>query len=460
MENPLMDVNAGTKVVSSADNAVNKQESPRAEDAQATALPFQAVMDAQQPRPEKPAQAVHAVKQTRNDTAAHKQAAEGKAVSAQEKQTGADTMAQLNFSRRLAGDTAAPELDAKLLTSGDDVPALPQTEGETDNALLAALKERLSGRDSRAAEKPAADTKLQIDDSGKNVAKATEQPEDVLAKTGDKPLITDENNDARTLFTDDKSKPRVDQPRFSLTDAQKPDPKALPEDFLPLNKKSADTSVPLSLASATDTTGADNSKSAFSIKTESSAFQTVTAPGSHTAVQSPVLMPAAAQSTAAQTNAPVAQPSMQLTAQLGSELWQQQVSQNMIYFSRQGLQQAQLRLHPEELGSLNIHLKIADNQAVMHFVSPHSHVRAAMESMMPVLRNALQESGIHLAQSSVGQEYHGNQQSSGDDRHSGGSADGITSAGSISGVNVSTDTLVRPAALHDARARGGIDTFA
>ncbi|VDY34791.1 Uncharacterised protein [Morganella morganii] len=48
-----MDVNAGTKVVSSADNALNKQESPRAEDAQATALPFQAVMDAQQPRPEK-----------------------------------------------------------------------------------------------------------------------------------------------------------------------------------------------------------------------------------------------------------------------------------------------------------------------------------------------------------------------------------------------------------------------
>ena len=62
-------------------------------------------------------------------------------------------------------------------------------------------------------------------------------------------------------------------------------------------------------------------------------------------------------------------------------------------FLPSGLQQAQLRLHPEELGSLNIHLKIEDNQAVMHFVSPHSHVRAAMESMMPVLRNALQEKG-------------------------------------------------------------------
>ncbi|HGY2265091.1 flagellar hook-length control protein FliK [Enterobacteriaceae bacterium TYF_5] len=454
-----MDVNAGSKAVSSADNTLNKQGSPRAEDAQATVLPFQAVMDAQQPRPEKPAQAVHAVKQTRNDTAAHKQAAEGKTVSAQEKQTGADTMAQLNFSRRLAGDTASPALDAKLLTTVDDAPALPQTDGDADNALLAALKERLTGKESNASDKAAADTKLHIDDNGKNSAKTTELPQDTLTKTGDKPLLTDENNDARTLFVDDKSKPRVDQPRFSLTDAQKPDQKALPDDFLPLNKKPADTSVPLSLASAADNS-ADNSKSAFSIKTESSAFQTVTAPGSHTAVQSPALMPAAAQSTAAQTNAPVAQPAMQLTAQLSSELWQQQVSQNMIYFSRQGLQQAQLRLHPEELGSLNIHLKIEDNQAVMHFVSPHSHVRAAMESMMPVLRNALQESGIHLAQSSVGQEYHGNQQGPGDDRHSGGSADGIASGGSISGVNISTDNLVRPAALHDARARGGIDTFA
>ncbi|MEX9770387.1 flagellar hook-length control protein FliK [Morganella morganii] len=454
-----MDVNAGTKAVSSADNALNKQESPRAEDAQATALPFQAVMDAQQPRPEKPAQAVHAVKQTRNDTAAHKQAADSKTAAAQEKQTGADTMAQLNFSRRLAGDTASPALDAKLLTTGDDAPALPQAEGETDSALLALLKERLTGRESRTAEKTAAYTKLHIDGSGKNSAKTTDLPEEVLTKTSDKPLLTDENNDARTLFVDDKSKPRVDQPRFSLTDAQKPDQKALPDDFLPLNKKSADTSVPLSLASAADNS-ADNSKSAFSIKTESSAFQTVTAPGSHTAVQSPALMPTAAQSTAAQTNAPVAQPAMQLTAQLGSELWQQQVSQNMLYFSRQGLQQAQLRLHPEELGSLNIHLKIEDNQAVMHFVSPHSHVRAAMESMMPVLRNALQESGIHLAQSSVGQEYHGDQQSGGDDRHSSNSADAVASAGGISGVNISTDTISRPAALHDARARGGIDTFA
>lgn len=457
-----MDVNAGTKPISSADNALNKQESPKAEDAQATVLPFQSVLDAQQPRPEKPAQvsAANAVKNNQHDSAARKPAADVK-TTAEQKQTSEDTLAQLNFSRRLQGDTTTADLNPKLLQSAEDGDtALPDSGNEADNALLAALKERLSGRDGTVAEEPATDTKLRIDDSGKNITKTAEtvQDQEQLLKNTDKPLITDEKTDPRTLFIDEKSKPRVDQPRFSLADTQKADPKTLPDDFMPLNKKSAETTTPLSLASATEN-NSDNSKSAFSIKTENSAFQTVSAPGAHTALQSPVLMPSAAQVSATQAAAPTAQ-AIPLTGQLGSELWQQQVSQNVAYFSRQGLQQAQLRLHPEELGSLNIHLKIEDNQAVMHFVSPHSHVRAAMESMMPVLRSALQESGINLAQSSVGQEYHGDQQNPGNGQNAGQSGESLSATGSISALNIPGDTTASRVAHSAALARGGIDTFA
>lgn len=457
-----MDVNAGTKLVSSADNALNKQESPKAEDAQATVLPFQSVLDAQQPRPEKPApvSAANAVKNNQHDSAARKPAADVKTTAAQ-KQTSEDTLAQLNFSRRLQGDTTTADLNPKLLQSAEDGDTvLPASDNEADNALLAALKERLTGRDGTVAEKPVTDTKLHIDDSGKNIIKTAEtaQDQEQLLKGTDKPLITDEKIDARTLFIDEKSKPRVDQPRFSLADTQKADPKTLPDDFMPLNKKSADTTTPLSLASVTENTS-DNSKSAFSIKTENSAFQTVTAPGAHTALQSPALMPSAAQVSATQAAAPTAQ-AMPLTGQLGSELWQQQVSQNIAYFSRQGLQQAQLRLHPEELGSLNIHLKIEDNQAIMHFVSPHSHVRAAMESMMPVLRSALQESGINLAQSSVGQEYRGDQQNQGNGQNTGQTGESLSAAGSITALNIQGDTTVSRVAHSAALARGGIDTFA
>ncbi|HCM61870.1 MAG TPA: flagellar hook-length control protein FliK [Morganella sp. (in: Bacteria)] len=454
-----MDVNAGTKPISSADNALNKQESPKAEDAQATVLPFQSVLDAQQPRPEKPAQvsAANAVKNNPHDSAARKPAGDTKTTAAQ-KQTSEDTLAQLNFSRRLQGDTTTADLNPKLLQGAEDGDTALPASDEADNALLTALKERLTGRDGMVAEKPATETKLRIDDSGKNSAKTAELQDDILVKTDDKPLITGEKIDSRTLFTDEKSTPRVDQPRFSLADTQKADPKTLADDFMPLNKKSTDTTTPLSLVSVTEN-NSDNSKSAFSIKTENSAFQTVTAPGAHSALQSPALMPSAAQVSATQAAAPTAQ-AMPLTGQLGSELWQQQVSQNIAYFSRQGLQQAQLRLHPEELGSLNIHLKIEDNQAVMHFVSPHSHVRAAMESMMPVLRSALQESGINLAQSSVGQEYHSDQQNQGNGQNAGQSGESLSAAGNITGLNIPGDTTVSRVAHSAALARGGIDTFA
>ena len=57
-------------------------------------------------------------------------------------------------------------------------------------------------------------------------------------------------------------------------------------------------------------------------------------------------------------------------------------------FSRNGQQNAELRLHPQELGALQISLKMEDNQAQLHFASAHSQVRAAIEAAMPSLRSA------------------------------------------------------------------------
>ena len=115
-------------------------------------------------------------------------------------------MAQLNFSRRLAGDAALGSWMPKLLTSGDDATCITwKQKVKRTMPCPRHLKERLGGRGQPPAE-TGRGPKLQIDDSGKNVTKTTELPEDILAKTGNKPLITDENNDARTLFTDDKSK--------------------------------------------------------------------------------------------------------------------------------------------------------------------------------------------------------------------------------------------------------------
>lgn len=85
-----------------------------------------------------------------------------------------------------------------------------------------------------------------------------------------------------------------------------------------------------------------------------------------------------------------------LSAPLGSHEWQQSLSQHISLFTRQGQQSAELRLHPQDLGEVQISLKVDDNQAQIQMISPHQHVRAALEAALPVLRTQLAESGIQL----------------------------------------------------------------
>lgn len=91
-----------------------------------------------------------------------------------------------------------------------------------------------------------------------------------------------------------------------------------------------------------------------------------------------------------------------LTQEMGTPAWQASLGQQLACFTRNGIQHAELRLHPEELGSLQITLQLKNEQAQMHFVSPSHQVRAAIEAAMPHLRSSLAESGIELGQSSVG----------------------------------------------------------
>lgn len=153
-----------------------------------------------------------------------------------------------------------------------------------------------------------------------------------------------------------------------------------------------------------------------------------------------------------------APPTLQLNAQLGSPEWQQALSQQVLMFHRNGQQSAELRLHPQELGALQITLQLDDKQAQLHIASAHGQVRAAVEAAMPQLRHALAESGINLGQSSVGgeatpqwQQQNGNGEgrASYAERHGGGS-----DAAPIEPVSA-------PAALQRmANQLNGVDIFA
>jgi flagellar hook-length control protein FliK len=154
-----------------------------------------------------------------------------------------------------------------------------------------------------------------------------------------------------------------------------------------------------------------------------------------------------------------APPAPQLSAPLGSPEWQQALNQQVLMFHRNGQQSAELRLHPQELGALQITLKLDDQQAQLHIASAHGQVRAAVEAAMPQLRHALAESGINLGQSSVGGEstphwQQGQQQAADGQGH-------VSYAERHGDANSAVEAVSAPAALQRmAGAANGVDIFA
>lgn len=173
---------------------------------------------------------------------------------------------------------------------------------------------------------------------------------------------------------------------------------------------------------------------------------------SPTATLAPIMSSHATSQTAATVaSAPV------LSQPLGTHEWQQSLSQHITLFTKQGQQTAELRLHPEDLGQVQISLKLDDNQAQLQMVSAHSHVRAALEAALPVLRTSLAENGIQLAQSSVSSEsFAGQQQSSSQQQHQ------ASRSGNTGSFNEESDELLPvPAALQSAaRGNSAVDIFA
>lgn len=147
----------------------------------------------------------------------------------------------------------------------------------------------------------------------------------------------------------------------------------------------------------------------------------------------------------------------QISAQLGSQEWQQAVSQHITLFTRQGQQSAELRLHPEDLGQIQISMKLDDNQAQLQMVSAHSHVRAALEATLPNLRIALAESGIQLGQSSISSESSAGQQQ----QQSGQQQQQASRSGGTFPSMGDADSLVVPSSVQRlASGNNAVDIFA
>lgn len=98
------------------------------------------------------------------------------------------------------------------------------------------------------------------------------------------------------------------------------------------------------------------------------------------------------------TNSPVI---ISLPVAVDQPQWQESLAQQIILFKRHNIEQAEIRLNPEELGSLQIKLSMHDGKMQLHMAAAVGVVKGILESALPYLRTSLAEQGIELQQTEV-----------------------------------------------------------
>ncbi len=112
-----------------------------------------------------------------------------------------------------------------------------------------------------------------------------------------------------------------------------------------------------------------------------------------------------------------------ITAEAGSSEWGNQLSSRIRWMGNLNLSSAELKLHPAELGTIEIQITTEDDQTRVSFVTSNAAAREVIENSLPRLRDLLSEGGLQLQQGDVAHK------EAGDDKAGGNSQTGSGMSG-------------------------------
>ncbi len=120
------------------------------------------------------------------------------------------------------------------------------------------------------------------------------------------------------------------------------------------------------------------------------------------------------------------------------------MKQQLLTMVSQGVQHAEIRLDPAELGSMMVRIQVQGDTTQVQFQVSQHQTRDLVEQAMPRLREMLAEQGMQLTDGQVSQGDRGNDQSFQGDRDSGGNSsaemDEISAEELIVGANQATSS--------------------
>ncbi|WP_235580245.1 flagellar hook-length control protein FliK [Rhodanobacter sp. Soil772] len=113
--------------------------------------------------------------------------------------------------------------------------------------------------------------------------------------------------------------------------------------------------------------------------------------------------------------APVAAHQLQLQSPLGSQAFAQDLGQQVAWLGGQNIKQARIRLHPEELGSLDVSVSVTHGRVDVVFSAQHPAAVSAVQQSLPQLDQMLAQHGLSLGHAEVGQHGRGGRQGHAED---------------------------------------------
>jgi len=95
----------------------------------------------------------------------------------------------------------------------------------------------------------------------------------------------------------------------------------------------------------------------------------------------------------------------QQSLELNSQQAPQQLRERLMFMVNNGVQRAEIRLDPPDLGSMSIRVTVQNDQAQVNFQAQNPQAREMLEQAMPRLRELMEQQGLQLADSGVSEQH-------------------------------------------------------
>lgn len=128
--------------------------------------------------------------------------------------------------------------------------------------------------------------------------------------------------------------------------------------------------------------------------------------GSATASATSVNISATSSQTGSTSTPSTSVVSLPVQPNIQSSAWSQVMNSRVVWMAKEGIQQAELKMNPANLGPVEVKLHVQNDQASVTFLAQHSSTRDALEQALPKLRDSFAENGIQLTHAEVGQQQH------------------------------------------------------